>query len=103
MGEWGSGPPFCAKDTDGDFVWDTATTTFTIADQFAYLVFPYRNISVNTFWSHKWSGDIFSIQSNFMSTWDDEGFGFYAARSPSFSQTGKFTVRVNTRLPLPRA
>jgi len=38
------GPIMCMRDTNGDMKPDAVTNTFPASDQFAYIMFPYRNI-----------------------------------------------------------
>jgi Tol biopolymer transport system component len=49
------GPPFCARDTDGDYQPDTPSPTFTTEDDMAFIVFPYDNMQDGMNYYHVWS------------------------------------------------
>jgi len=51
------GPPFYMKDTDGDYLADTLTETFTSNDFFAYVLFPYDNMQDGMDWGYVWIKD----------------------------------------------
>jgi dipeptidyl aminopeptidase/acylaminoacyl peptidase len=88
------GKPFCAKDTDGDFMWDEAPATFTTADQVAFIVFPFRNMSNGLMWSHEWDTEG-GYDINNVSMWDGGESGFHAAYTfLSSTGPGKITVRL---------
>jgi dipeptidyl aminopeptidase/acylaminoacyl peptidase len=83
------GPPYCARDADGDDQVDTATTTFTTEDRFYFVVFPYRNMRDGLPWSYVWiTTDGLTIPM--AGTWErgEEPGAFLISYFPISRQTG---------------
>ena len=83
------GPPWCYRDTDGDFNPDTPSTTFTTADVFSFIVFPFRNMEDGVPWMHVWNG------ATFVGGWDSGESGFHVAMfsAPSLG-AGPVTIQL---------
>jgi Tol biopolymer transport system component len=90
------GPPWCARDADGDGSPDTPTTTFSTGDLFAYVVFPYRNMRDGMLFSHQWVMEASELDVAFMSFWDggEEGFHTSYSSAPT-SGAGDLTIRLS--------
>lgn len=83
------GPPWCLRDTDGDFQPDTPTKTFTTDDLFSYIMFPFRNMEDGITWSHNWLPEN-GFSMNNLGSWDSGESGFHIAMftAPSMGSGG---------------
>ena len=79
--EPGFGPPFCARDTDGDGSWDTPTNAFTTDDFLAYVVFPFHNMENGMEWTHAWLQPGNLLSPSFLTFWDGGESGIHIAAS----------------------
>lgn len=88
------GPPYCMRDTDGDFQPDTPTTTFTTNDLVAFVEFPYRNMQNGTQYNHVWKPEN-GLSIDTTSSWDGGDSGFHTSYSsaPTFG-VGKLTIQL---------
>jgi hypothetical protein len=74
------GPPYCMRDTDGDYQPDKVTNTFSTKDDIAYIEFPYDNMQDGMIFSHEWEvpgGSSVLIVG--ASSWDGGETGFHVS------------------------
>ena len=77
------GPPFIARDTDGDFQPDDLDTRVSTEDFALYIGFPFRNMENGMGWNMK--SDLGGMVMKSMLSWEDGDSGFYFKNLPFFS------------------
>jgi TolB protein len=90
------GPPFCMRDTDGDFEPDVVSTTFSTDDLIAYIVFPYDNMQDGMKYEHTWKfpGNL-PISLNNFESWEGGEEGFHFSYSALQNTPGMVTVKLS--------
>jgi hypothetical protein len=89
------GPPFCMRDTDGDFNPDTVSATFTTKDDFGFIVFPYDNMQDGMTFTHSWEtpGEL-SLAGDVISFWDGGKEGIHSSYATLQHAPGVVTVKL---------
>jgi hypothetical protein len=79
------GPPFLAKDSDGDFQPDTITDSISVDDLTAFVFFPYQNMEDGM----PWHMDLIYEGSEYSTllSWDHGHSGLYSGFIPITPQT----------------
>jgi Tol biopolymer transport system component len=91
------GPPFCARDSDGNFEPDTPSPVFTSEDQVAYIVFPFDNMQDGMdFWYILNQEGDFSFSSDNHPGWDggEQGIHTIFTMTPIANGTKKVLVEL---------
>lgn len=89
------GPPYCMRDTDGDFQPDMVSATFSTDDDFGFIVFPYDNMQDGMTFSHSWEtpGELSMVGDN-LSFWDGGEQGIHISYSSLQHTPGVVTVKL---------
>jgi Tol biopolymer transport system component len=77
------GPPFIARDTDGDFQADSLGPDISMQDTLLFIGFPFRNMENGKMWNM--NVDLGGMKFNNSLTWELEDSGVYFNNIPIFS------------------